>query len=123
MNSAWQRMAQTKRFKGVVKGFIRTTEVTRGKDGEMMAHPHFHALLLVDSTYFNRNYIKQYEWVTMWQKALRVNYEPSVYVKAVKPSKRVKRTILIRRYVKPSNTALNRLILPKITMGATGCMK
>ena len=68
MNSAWQRMAQTKRFKGVVKGFIRTTEVTRGKDGEMMAHPHFHALLLVDSTYFNRNYIKQYEWVTMWQK-------------------------------------------------------
>ena len=39
MNSAWQRLAQTKRFKGVVKGFIRTTEVTRGKDGDMMAHP------------------------------------------------------------------------------------
>ena len=31
MNSAWQRMAETKRFKGVVKGFIRTTEVTRAK--------------------------------------------------------------------------------------------
>ena len=31
MNSAWQRLAQTKRFKGVVKGFIRTTEVTRVK--------------------------------------------------------------------------------------------
>ena len=30
MNSAWQRLAQTKRFKGVVKGFIRTTEVTKG---------------------------------------------------------------------------------------------
>ena len=45
MNSAWQRLAQTKRFKGVVKGFIRTTEVTRGKDGDMMAHPHFHAFI------------------------------------------------------------------------------
>ena len=68
MNSAWQRLAQTKRFKGVVKGFIRTTEVTRGKDGDMMAHPHFHALLLVDSSYFARNYIKQLEWVEMWQR-------------------------------------------------------
>ena len=112
MNSAWQRMAQTKRFKGVVKGFIRTTEVTRGKDGEMMAHPHFHALLLVDSSYFARNYIKQYEWVTMWQKALRVNYEPSVYVKAVKPSKEGEKDNLdkaicetLKYSVKPSDIA------------------
>lgn len=67
MNSVWQRLAQTKRFKGVVKGFIRTTEVTRGKDGDMMAHPHFHALLLVDSSYFARNYIKQLEWVEMYK--------------------------------------------------------
>ena len=112
MNSAWQRLAQTKRFKGVVKGFIRTTEVTRGKDGEMMAHPHFHALLLVDSSYFARNYIKQYEWVTMWQKALRVDYEPSVYVKAVKPSKEGEKDNLdkaicetLKYSVKPSDIA------------------
>ena len=123
MNSAWQRLAQTKRFKGVVKGFIRTTEVTRGKDGDMMAHPHFHALLLVDSSYFARNYIKQLEWVEMWQKALRVDYAPSVNVKAVKPLKKAKRIILIRRYVKPSNTVLNRPILPKMTIRANGCMK
>ena len=123
MNSAWQRLAQTKRFKGVVKGFIRTTEVTRGKDGDMMAHPHFHALLLVQSNYFTTNYIKQNDWVEMWQKALRVDYAPSVNVKAVKPLKRVKRIISIRRYVKRSNIALNRLILPKMTMGANGCMK
>ena len=29
MNAGWQRMVQSKRFKGVVDGFIRTTEITR----------------------------------------------------------------------------------------------
>lgn len=112
MNAAWQRMAQTKRFRGVVKGFIRTTEVTRGKDGDMMAHPHFHALLLVQSNYFTNKYIKQLEWVEMWQKALRVDYAPSVYVKAVKPSKEGKDDNLdkaicetLKYSVKPSDIA------------------
>ena len=29
----------------------------------MMAHPHFHALLLVKPSYFTINYIKQGDWV------------------------------------------------------------
>lgn len=112
MNSAWQRLAQTKRFKRVVKGFIRTTEVTRGKDGDMMAHPHFHALLLVQSNYFTTNYIKQNDWVEMWQKALRVDYAPSVNVKAVKPPKKGEKDNLdkaicetLKYSVKPSDIA------------------
>ena len=112
MNSAWQRLAQTKRFKRVVKGFIRTTEVTRGKDGDMMAHPQFHALLLVQSNYFTTNYIKQNDWVEMWQKALRVDYAPSVNVKAVKPPKKGEKDNLdkaicetLKYSVKPSDIA------------------
>ena len=31
-----------------------------------------------------KNYIKQSEWVEMWQKALRADYAPSVNVKTVK---------------------------------------
>ena len=90
MNQGWQRMTQTKRFRGVVDGFIRTTEVTRPqkKGQEMDAHPHFHAMLLVRSTYFNRDYIKQSEWVEMWVKAMRLDYYPQVNVQAVKPNKR-----------------------------------
>ena len=49
-----------------------------------MAHPHFHALLLVKPSYFTINYIKQGDWVEMWAKALRADYLPSVNVKAVK---------------------------------------
>ena len=50
----------------------------------MRAHPHYHALLLVKPSYFTKNYIKQSEWVEMWQKALRADYAPSVNVKTVK---------------------------------------
>ena len=48
----------------------------------------------------------------MWQKALRVNYEPSVYVKAVKPSKEGEKDNLdkaicetLKYSVKPSDIA------------------
>ena len=43
MNEGWKRMIQSKRFKGVVDGFIRTTEITRPekKSERMNVHPHF----------------------------------------------------------------------------------
>ncbi|MDK7192887.1 protein rep, partial [Bifidobacterium sp. UMB1197] len=44
MNSAFQRLKDRKEF-APVQGWIRATEVTRGKDGS--AHPHFHCLLMV----------------------------------------------------------------------------
>ena len=84
MNESWQRLIQTKAFKSGVAGFIRTTEVTRGKDAEMMSHPHYHALLLVKPGYFSKYYINQSEWVEMWAKALRADYLPSVNVKAIR---------------------------------------
>ena len=43
----------------------------------MNVHPHFHAMLLVKSTYFNRDYINQVEWTDMWIKAMRLDYYPS----------------------------------------------
>ena len=107
MNDSWQRLIQTKRFKSGVAGFLRTTEVTRGNDADMMAHPHFHALLLVKPSYFKgQGYIKQGDWTEMWRKALRADYLPSVNVKAVKPlwtKKGVSNSI--KQSVKLSNTA------------------
>ena len=75
MNKGWKRLIQSKRFDSVVDGFIRTTEVTRprkqGQENE--AHPHFHAMLLVKSTYFHgSHYINQAEWAEMWRKAMRL---------------------------------------------------
>ena len=72
-----------------------------------MAHPHFHALLLVKLLVTSMiNYIKQGDWVEMWAKALRADYLPSVNVKAVKATLDEKgRKQLDKAIQKRSNTA------------------
>lgn len=82
MNQSWQRLIKRKEFKPVL-GWVRTTEVTRGADGS--AHPHFHALLMVPSSFFTKHYVKQARWVELWGDCLRVDYAPNVDVRAVKP--------------------------------------
>lgn len=80
MNRSFQRLSQLKAWPAV--GWLRSTEVTRGKDGS--AHPHFHCLLMVRPGYFGKNYINQAEWVEMWRKSLRLNYNPVLDVQAIK---------------------------------------
>ena len=82
MNSAWHRLIKRQEF-GVVQGWIRTTEVTRGRDDS--AHPHFHVLMMVKPSYFGKNYITQSRWTELWQECARLDYTPIVHVKAVKP--------------------------------------
>lgn len=80
MNRSFQRFVQLKAFPA--DGWLRSTEVTKGRDGN--AHPHFHCLLLVKPSYFGKNYIKQAEWVSMWRKSMRLDYDPVMDVRAVK---------------------------------------
>ncbi|HEU0144716.1 MAG TPA: protein rep [Nitrososphaera sp.] len=81
MNRAFQRLSQLKAWPAV--GWLRSTEVTRGKDRS--AHPHFHCLLMVPSSYFSgRDYLKQADWVAMWRKSLGLDYNPVLDVQAVK---------------------------------------
>ena len=80
MNTGFRRMAKLKAFPAI--GWLRSTEVTRGRNGS--AHPHFHCLLLVPSSYFGKNYVKQSEWVEMWRNSMRLDYNPILDVQAVK---------------------------------------
>lgn len=83
MNKSWQRLIKRKEFKAV-QGWIRTTEITRGKDGS--AHPHFHALLMVPPSWFRgQTYVKQQRWVELWGDCLQVDYAPTVDIRTVKP--------------------------------------
>ena len=82
MNKAFQRLKDRKEFKPLL-GWIRTTEVTKGKAGT--AHPHFHALLMVPPSWFTRHYVRQSRWVDLWQECLRVPYAPTVDIRTVKP--------------------------------------
>lgn len=82
MNKAWHRLVKRKELKHVL-GWIRTTEITRGQDGS--AHPHFHALMIVPPTMFTKHYIKQLRWIELWRDCARLDYEPIVDVRTVKP--------------------------------------
>lgn len=82
MNKAFRKMLKYKNL-DVWQGWLKSTEVTRNaKDNT--AHPHFHVLVMVKSSYFKKGYIKQYEFVEMWQKALKIDYLPNVDIRTVK---------------------------------------
>ena len=80
MGKSFQRMVQRKVWPAI--GWLRSTEVTRGKNGS--AHPHFHCLLMVKSSYFGKGYIKQQDWVELWRDVMRLDYNPILDVQAVK---------------------------------------
>jgi plasmid rolling circle replication initiator protein Rep len=81
MNKGFARLSQLKDWPAL--GYIKTAEVTRGRDG-YSAHPHFHVLLMVKASYFGVNYINQREWVAMWRKSARLDYNPVLDVQALK---------------------------------------
>lgn len=84
MNQSWRRMVKRKIFPAI--GFVRSVEVTRSEDG--LAHPHFHAILIVEPSYFKgQNYLSQKKWTELWKSCLRIDYTPIVNVKAVKSRK------------------------------------
>lgn len=83
MNRSFQRMSQRKLWPA--EGWLRSTEVTRGRDGS--AHPHFHCLLMVRPGYFGKNYIRQDEWVELWRSSTRSDYDPVLDCRAVKRGK------------------------------------
>lgn len=91
MTKAWNRFTGYARFKKSVKGYFRALEVTRNWDKESdwygTYHPHFHVLFAVPQSYFKKNYIKQSEWTSMWQRAMKLNYTPIVHVKRVQAKK------------------------------------
>jgi plasmid rolling circle replication initiator protein Rep len=80
MNKGFERMVKRKVFPAT--GWLRSMEVTRGRDGN--AHPHFHCLLMVPASYFSHGYIRQDEWVSLWRDCMRLDYNPVIDVQAVK---------------------------------------
>jgi plasmid rolling circle replication initiator protein Rep len=87
MNKAWDKLVKRKAFPAI--GFFKSVEVTRNNDLTSewygTAHPHFHVLMMVNSSYFRYGYLNQKDWAQMWQECLKVDYEPMVNVKIVKP--------------------------------------
>jgi plasmid rolling circle replication initiator protein Rep len=94
MNKSFRRMVGRKIFPAI--GWLKATEVTKGKYGT--AHPHFHCLLMVPASYFSHGYIKQSTWVELWRDCLRLDYNPVMDIRAVK--KNLNPSVLIPELLK-----------------------
>ena len=119
LNISFRRLSQRKDFPGI--GWIKSLEVTKSRnhfietesviEGEVVtkltatAHPHFHILMMVKTTYFAGNYLNKREWVELWKSCLRVDYDPSVHVKAVPENKPLLKLLpeLVKYQVKESD--------------------
>jgi plasmid rolling circle replication initiator protein Rep len=107
MNKSFRRMAAYKTFPAV--GWLRSTEVTKGRDGN--AHPHFHCLLIVTPGYFGgTGYVKQADWVEMWRRSLQIDYNPVLDIQAVKHGSQPTDLVpeLLKYCVKESDLVNNR---------------
>jgi plasmid rolling circle replication initiator protein Rep len=84
MSESWNRMMMLKEVKGnsAIKGIFRCLEISRSKNGQ--AHPHYHCLICVSSTYFKSGYYLTFDdYQRIWRSSLQINYDPSVFIKAV----------------------------------------
>lgn len=83
MHKGWTKLVKRKEF-SAVQGWVRSVEITRAADD--MAHPHYHALLMVKPSYFSTGYVSQKRWVEAWQSCLGIEYTPIVDVRSVRAS-------------------------------------
>lgn len=74
-NKAFNHFIKLKKYKNIIKGYIRKLEVTynnnKKSDNYNTYHPHFHVLISVDNRYFKDNYIKRDEWLKDWQEVMQ----------------------------------------------------
>lgn len=112
MNKSFDKWTDRKDWP--VDGWLKSLEVTRSEDG--LAHPHFHCLLLIPPEYFEFGYMSHSDWVTAWQKALKVDYLPGAHIKAI-PAGQVHAAIpeLLKYSVKPQDLAADAAWLGELT--------
>jgi plasmid rolling circle replication initiator protein Rep len=84
MFSGWHELMRSgtlnpkvnKEKKHIVQGWFRALEITyNDKTNEF--HPHFHVIMLVEKNYFkSSDYLKTEEWVQLWRKSAKLDYDP-----------------------------------------------
>lgn len=90
LTKSWERFMGQRQIERSVRGWFRAIEITRSGRNY---HPHIHAILAVEPDYFSREsrkigkYLNQTDLIDRWQKALRVDYRPSVRIQVTKGKK------------------------------------
>ena len=110
MLSSFKRLQDTKRFRRIVKGFIRTLEITYSKADENW-RPHIHLILAVDNDYFinSEKYTDFEEWRKLWQTVAHTEYAPQINIQKIDDKERCNAIAEISKYmVKPFDLELSK---------------
>ena len=94
MTKGFNRMMKYKKVAKNMIGFMRATEVTVNSVDNSY-NQHMHVLLCVEPSYFKNkeNYIAQKEWTAFWKRAMKLDYDPVVDVRAIRPKNKNKSDI------------------------------
>jgi plasmid rolling circle replication initiator protein Rep len=94
MARGFRNMTQYVKIKRNLIGFMRASEVTFNEIDNSY-NQHMHVLLCVESTYFRdtENYISQKQWTSFWRRAMKLDYDPMVDIRAIKPKNKHKSDI------------------------------
>lgn len=90
---AWNSFTKRKQFKHSVVGWFRALEITHNVDEQSenydTYHPHFHVILMVEQSYFTdkEKYISKKLMMQLWRSALKIDYDPTVFIETVKNKK------------------------------------
>lgn len=83
LNQGINRFNNYKRYKDYVVGTYRALEITRNAETDTF-HAHFHVLQAHNKRAIHKNYITKAEFVQMWKKAMKLDYDPIVDVRKIK---------------------------------------
>jgi plasmid rolling circle replication initiator protein Rep len=94
----------------VVKGWFRALEIEYNNETNQF-HPHFHAILNVDKNYFKgTDYLKTEEWVQLWRKSARLDYDPICDIRRVKNKGNRKDIAEVAKYTYKDASILNKTL-------------
>lgn len=84
MNSSVRRLMQYKKVAKNMIGYVRSSEITVNRKNYTF-HQHMHLLLLMKTSYFNSSdYLTKNDWVKMWRRARKLDYDPVVDIRKIR---------------------------------------
>jgi plasmid rolling circle replication initiator protein Rep len=87
LNKSISKLLNYRRIKSAFKGTFRSLEVTFNPETATF-HPHVHAVVAVNWSYFKTHFISFEDFQEFWKKALKVDYYPDCWIVRVKPKKK-----------------------------------
>lgn len=85
MMRGFNLLMKSKRIKKSVLGAFRGLEITFNHDDGSF-HPHFHIILAVCDSYFKSDYISKDEFISLWKRSMRLDYDPIIDIRKIRNS-------------------------------------